>query len=74
MTTRPDRRAFLTGALAAPAAAVLPVPAVDNIAEAARVLTDAMQARHGGQWRVTVDHTAEFVLIMRRPAKEGGAS
>jgi hypothetical protein len=54
------RRSILGGALAASAAALPAMPAVDPINDAASKLAAAMQARHGGRWEVTIDHEMGF--------------
>jgi hypothetical protein len=70
-------RAFLAGAVAVPATAALPAPiSADPIRDAASALAAAMQARHGGRWRVTIDHENCFVLLMpllKASTPEGGA-
>jgi hypothetical protein len=58
----PARRAFLTGAIAAPVVA-LPASSLDPVKDAAAKLTAAMVARHGGKWSMQIDHETGFVLI-----------
>jgi hypothetical protein len=65
------RRAAFAGValLAAPstalAACLLPK---DEVAVNARALARSMVARHGGQWKVVIDHESQFILIKPRVA------
>jgi hypothetical protein len=73
VTRAPNRRAFLAGSLAVPAAVTLPTTPADRAKEAADVVAAAMQARHGGRWIAHVDHDAGFALVRPRLDGKGGA-
>ena len=76
MTAHTARRAFLTGALAAPVAATVPaisLVTIDPVTDATDKLVAAMAKRHGGQWQVHVDHEAGLVMV-RQISTEGGAA
>jgi hypothetical protein len=69
------RRGILTGAVtaalatgvAANAAAICMAPeTTDPIKDAADVLGRMIQARHGGNWRVIVDHDTKVFLVVPR--------
>lgn len=68
-----SRRGLFAGAVATGVAGAMGVPAqagVDPVHRCARLLADAMAAKHGGVWRVHVDHHAKVAMAWAENSRE----
>lgn len=59
------RRGMLAGVLSLAAITGSAIPKYDPIEEGTNMILAAMRRRHGGEWKVLVDHDAGAVAVTR---------